>query len=166
MFLKNAREIGLESEKFPDYIGWAYEYLKKRCRSQDGLDGYFYKMFAEQNVMAKFKNSEETERRKNMAVCPVCGAEYRTLDGTCGICGFEMAYRTDEDMIKIEMKVFNLPEPEKADYRKEMDNFKECLAADSSMRFDPVRVKERNMELIGIYRKYGIKSGFDKEKSS
>ena len=160
-FMSSANSLGLTPEESLEYLEWAFGYLKTKCREQASLDGYFYKSFAEPNLMAKFKNiselrKAEEERKAAMVIsCPVCGTRHSRDDMFCEKCGLDGGCLSDEREIARHKKIYSMPPATGRAYEAAIEQLDKAYPLSERFHISKMQ-KEYEHELNLIERMFGL----------
>lgn len=120
--VKNAKIVGIAEKSIFDYLEWSYCYLKKNCKDDEHFDGYFYKSFAEPNLIAKYCNISEQKqavaRKKSEQIfrCPVCGNMHNRDDLFCQECGLDSSLIENDNEIQKQKQIYSMPKLQKEEY--------------------------------------------------
>ncbi len=123
-----AKSLNLEKTELLEYLSWAFNYLKQKCREKENFDGYFYKCFTEVHLMAKYKNIVEQkkhaaeEKEKAIIDCPVCGNRHNRNDAFCKKCNLDFSSLENNAEILRYKKIFFMPQDLKIKYETELEN--------------------------------------------
>lgn len=148
-FIQNAKISDLSAEEeLMEYLEWVFEYLKKRCKEKENFDGYFYKSFTENHLIAKFKNileqkkSENAEKESMMILCPVCKTKHAKTDDFCKICRFDASFLNDEKEIIKHKNIFAMSQTTKKNYEDELNAIEKEF---------PLSIRFRNQKMQNEY---------------
>lgn len=156
-FLKLMEEYGIDDYK--DYLDWSYSSLKNTCKDKEKFEGYYYKMFTSENLISKYVKYQVDKHNKDKRTCPVCGKMMSKGARVCSVCDFDFAYYRDEDVIAVERQVFRLPEETRRSFREDIQKYEQKYFEDwNPSSFDKSQTEKKKNELLGIYKKYGIRS--------
>jgi hypothetical protein len=125
------------------YLSWLYALcLSKKPRS---LDGLFFTLFFEDNIVGMFK-ARSTPPPPVMAACPVCGTP-REKNLECPVCGTgRFASQTDIGNLK---QVYGLPPAARGAYLAEQEEI--LLSGGLGGDF-----RAKNARLNALREKYGF----------
>ena len=153
----------IPKDDYCNYINWAYEYLKSKCKNPENFTGYFYKSICEFPLLNQFClnlseiKKKKAEEEKNMIVCKICGAKHDIL-GQCSVCGssYQETKNLSEKELEIKRKYHLLSFEEKENYENEVRFVYSQYPNLFQIFRDKKLSEEIHLKLESIDRKYGL----------
>ena len=153
----------LPKDDYCNYINWAYEYLKSKCKNPENFTGYFYKSICEVPLLNQFClnlseiQKKKAEEEKNMIICKICGAKHNILC-QCTVCGssFQETKNLSEKELEIKKKYHLLSSEEKENYESEVRFVYSQYPNLFQLFRDKKLSEEIHLKLESIDRKYGL----------
>jgi hypothetical protein len=104
-----------------DYLSWLYDECRKR--KPNNLRGFYFSLFAKEDMAALYRNVEEERHRANapapQIICPACATTHPAYLELCPECGLEKDDREDPIKIERQRKFYQLPQETKDKYARE-----------------------------------------------
>ena len=127
MLITSLSSSQIEPAEWENYLHWAFEHLKTRCKNQDTFPGYFYKSITESALIYKYsihvkkQIEDKTNKTAEEIVCPICGTPHNKFI-SCTVCNNH--YMDLEELSKTELnklkQLYLMPPDLKSMYEKEI----------------------------------------------
>ena len=160
--LESFKKSKLDIQKISNYIQWAYEYLKERCKKEECFPGYFYNSISKTSLIFNFKTKmsikQENANQKQLQLidCLICGNKHN-IHEQCEQCGYDYSQlknKKQNEINKIKRIYFLDPETKlkfNTEYQKIFQKYPSL-----SIISNPNVKKEFETEIFNLENKYGL----------
>ena len=160
--LESFKKSKLDIQKISNYVQWAYDYLKERCKKEECFPGYFYNSISKTSLIFKFKTKisieQENAKQKQIQLidCLICGNKHN-IHEQCEQCGYDYSQlknKKQNEINKIKRIYFLDPETKlkfNTEYQKIFQKYPSL-----SIISNPNIKKEFETEIFNLEIKYGL----------
>ena len=160
--LESFKKSKLDIQKISNYVQWAYDYLKERCKKEECFPGYFYNSISQTSLIFKFKSKIRIEQKNakqkqlQLIDCLICGNKHN-IHEQCEQCGYDYSQlknKKQNEINKIKRIYFLDPETKlkfNTEYQKIFQKYPSL-----SIISNPNIKKEFETEIFNLEIKYGL----------
>ncbi len=149
---KKLKEFDIISSEYESFVTFAWNECNQNVRDKTKLLSYLYRTVCDNYFITRYlefsRTKWESEQKTEKKIeCPVCGSQHNYFE-SCSNCGL----KNFQDPLEIQLykKIFNLPEFEKKQMKKELEQ----LSLDIGLDFSPQSIERLNLQKEQIYKKY------------
>ena len=160
--LESFKKLELDIQKISNYVQWAYNYLKERCKKEECFPGYFYNSISKTSLIFKFKTKMSIEqenakqKQSQLIDCLICGNKHN-IHEQCEQCGYDYSQlknKKQNEINKIKRIYFLDPET-KLKFNKEYQKIFQKYPS-LSIISNPNVKKEFETEIFNLENEYGL----------
>ena len=149
---KKLKEFEIIPSEYESYLTFAWNECNKNVRDKSKLLSYLYRTVCDNYFITRYlqlsRTKWESEQKTEKKIeCPVCGSKHDYFE-SCSNCGLKNFQNPLE--IQLYKKIFNLPEFEKKQMKKELEQ----LSLEIGLDFSPQSIEKLNLQKEQIYKKY------------